>query len=547
MKYKDSLLFTRTSAGAAIAIRESLDSLVASRRASRSAAVTLRGGAVLLMFLFLGLASTPAQSQTTENPEALAPETYRPLPRNPSPRPILPVLPPQPVAPISPSQPPPVTTPLPQQVAPVLPPEPTRPRGGPIVNPEVATRYFVDVTTFGARSDPYFDNTGPIQAAINSICARLKIDNAGPILFFPPGYYVIYQPQQPSTSPALTIPCALEMQGAWTLGGAQFAELSQGSWIQVSMGPNPNSAPAIMVNKVGPILRHLTIDGGNQAVALYGVAPTVFEDVCLAAQPTGLPDNTPLKVTDSFWVWFKGGCLQASLGIPVAMFTAEIIPDFPQAEPLVGLIYFSDMITAGGGFQYIQRTPPTVGVGGNFVFRNISMEDANDVFEISQTCVDCTNWEFNALTFDAVGTDDSACPSCSIVNINAPDVIVSGIVISNSFAGNAGEGRAITVNAGGLREYSIAGCTTQCATGTIGPNGAPLWNYSGKVTLANGSDTVEFAPVIFLFAPPVCVVNDETRLNGAMIKTTLSAMTITGGPSDVVDYACFNHDPYPVR
>jgi Pectate lyase superfamily protein len=547
MKYQRSLLFTTTAARAAIAVREILDFHVASRRASRNAAVTLRGGAVLLMFLFCGLASTLAQSQSTEGPQPLAGETYRPLPRNPVPRPILPVLPAQPVAPASPAQPSPLNTPLPQPVAPVLPPEPVLPAEGPIGNPEVATRYFVDVTTFGARSDPYFDNTGAIQAAINSICARINTDTARSILFFPPGYYVIYQPQQPSTSPALTIPCSLEMQGAWTIGGAQWALLAHGSEIEVHMGANPNGAAAILINQVGPILRNLTIEGGNQAVALYGVAPTVFENVCLDAQATGLPDNTPLKVTDSFWVWFKGGCLQAPLGVPVAMFTAEIIPDFPQAEQQAGLVYFSDMVTTGDGFKYIQRARGNVGDSGVFVFRNISMENATDVFEISQTCVDCANWEINALTFDNVGADDSACVSCSVVNMNAADGIVSGIVISNSYAGNGGDGRAITVNAGRLVEYSIAGCRTACVTAAIGANGVPLWTYSGKVTLADGSDTVQFFPVLFIFAPPVCVVNDETTLNGAMITTTLSAMTITGGPSDVVDYACFNNEPYPVR
>jgi hypothetical protein len=534
-KYRGSFRFTRTSGEAAIAVREILE---ASARDSRSAAVTLRGGAVLLMFLFLGLASTRAQSQSTENPESLAPEAYRPLPRSPVPRPILPVLPTQPVAP-SPSQPSPVTTPLPQPVAPVLPPEPILPPEGPIGNPELATRYFVDVTTFGAKSDPYFDNTGPIQAAVDSICALQAIDTPRSILWFPPGYYAIYQPQLPSTSPALTIPCGLEARGAWTIGGAQFALLAHGSEIVVQRGPNPNGAPAIMINKVGPILKNLLIAGVNQAVALYGVAPTVFEDVCFTAQATGLPDNTPLKVTDSFWVWFKGGCLQSPAGVPVAIFTAEVIPDFLQAEPLDGLVFFADLITTGDGFKYIQRTPETVGDAGNFVFRNISMENGTDVFEISQTCVNCVNWEINALTFDSVGTDDSACVSCSVVNMNAADGIVSGIVISNSFAGNGGEGRAITVNAGRLVDYSIAGCRTACVTDSMGPNGAPLWDYSGKVTLVNGSDTVEFAPVLFIFAPPICVVNDETTTNGAKIITTLTAMTITGGPSDVVDYACF--------
>lgn len=546
MKYRGSLLFTRTSAGAAIAIREIPDFLVASRCASRSAAVTLRGGAVVLMFLFSCLASTPAQSQSPEKPEALPTEPYRPIPRDPLPRPILPVLPAQPAAPVPPSQPPPVATPLPQPVPPVLPPEPILPPEPPITNPEVATRYFVDVTTFGAKSDPYFDNTPAIQAAINTICPGIEKGYPKPILWFPPGYYVIYQPQMPSTSSPLTIPCPLEVQGAYNFGGAAFSQMSHGSELVTQMGANPNAAAAITVVNSGMIMRNMTIVGANQAVALYSVAPTIFEDVCLTSQATGLPDNTPLKVTDSFWVWYKGGCLQSGPGIPTAIFTAEAIPAIPQAERLAGLVYLSDLITAGDGFKYIQRVPNNGSPSGNMVFRNISMEDANDAFDISETCTGCNNWEMQALTFDHVDTDDSLCANCSLVNMNAPNGILTGLVINHGFAGGGGQGRALTVNAGRVMEYTVAGCNG-CVNAAMGPNEVPLWNYSGKVTLVDGSATVEFAPVLFEFAPPVCVVNDETTLKGAMITTTLTTMTITGGPSDIVDYACFRDDPYPVN
>ena len=131
-------------------------------------------------------------------------------------------------------------------------------------------------------------------------------DRIKPVLFFPPGYYVVHQPQVPSTSSPLSVPCYLEMEGAYTPGGAAFATMAHGSQIAHFMGPNPNAAATITYNIAGPILRHMTIIGAIMFLALYGVAPSEFEDVCLSSQVTGLPDRTPLKVTDSFWVWYKG-------------------------------------------------------------------------------------------------------------------------------------------------------------------------------------------------------------------------------------------------
>ena len=47
------------------------------------------------------------------------------------------------------------------------------------------------------------------------------------------------------------------------------------------------------------------------------------------------------------------------------------------------------------GFKYIERV--WLDVPGNFVFRNITMEDAGDVFAISQTCTSCDNWVITSL------------------------------------------------------------------------------------------------------------------------------------------------------
>jgi Pectate lyase superfamily protein len=484
----------------------------------------LRGGLALSMILFGCLSSALAQTRTND-----------PQPQLHRSRPI-----------ISES-----ASPLPQQIPPYLPPESSPPAEGRITNPEVAFRYYIDVTTYGAKSELYFDNTAAFQAAINAACTSTTFSRLKPILYFPPGYYVIFQPQLPLTNSPLNIPCTLEMEGAYTNGGAQFSIMSQGSWLQTQPGLNPNAAAVMTFNSITggvtalPVIRNLTIVGFNQAVAVYNAAPAIFENVCLTVFDSGMPDNTPLKVTDSFWLWYKGGCLQSAVGVPTAIFSAEM--NQPRSEQLDGLIYMSDLITAGGGFEYIQRAPQNFGLAGNFVFRNITMEDAGDVFAISQTCTNCNNWWITSVVLDHVAASDSACFSCSVVNMNAPDGMLTGLVINQDSAGNRGLGRAITVNAGRLAYYNIAGCNGECVTATTDGNGDPIFKYAGKVTLAGGAKTVLFAPITFELGAPVCVVNDENPMGVAHITTTQTSMTIiASGQSDVVDYSCFPDDPYPI-
>jgi hypothetical protein len=68
-----------------------------------------------------------------------------------------------------------------------------------------------------------------------------------------------------------------------------------------------------------------------------------------------------LKITNSFWFFMDGGCLQTlSMTIPVAMFTGET--PIAGENPLVGLVYFTNIQGSGGGMQYIQRVN-TTGIG----------------------------------------------------------------------------------------------------------------------------------------------------------------------------------------
>ena len=433
---------------------------------------------------------------------------------------------------------------------PPLPPEVIIPAGPPILNPEVKARYYINVADYGAQTGLAFDNTAAIQAALNAACNPAFTNvyyAARPILFFPPGLFQIYQTQLPSTNSPLIVTCTVEIEGSGYTTGAQFSVLAPGSWIYVNPGPQPNAAAAItFTSEVNPIIRSILIAGVNQAVAVYNVTPSLFENVCLSALTTGMPDNTPLKVTDSFWFWYKGGCLQTySVDVPVAIFTAEELPNIPDARRLDGLVYLSDLITTAGGFKYIQRAPQNGPLAGNFVFRNITMEQAPDVLEISQTCTGCAGWRMSSLTFDNVATADSNCATCSVLNMNAPDLVLSGVLIHHSYAGQ-GAGRAITVNSGLLEDHYVDFCAYTCSNAVLDANGDPVWNYSGEVKLSGGTTTLQFAPVAFYGNPPVCIPNDETSINGAKITTTVFSMTITGGMSDVVDYACFFNNPLPI-
>jgi hypothetical protein len=71
----------------------------------------------------------------------------------------------------------------------------------------------------------------------------------------------------------------------------------------------------------------------------YTTYENVLHNVCLTTTVTGRPDNTPLKITNTFWFFMDDGCLQAGSGtLPVALLTGEASID--GEAPLVGLAYF---------------------------------------------------------------------------------------------------------------------------------------------------------------------------------------------------------------
>src|SRR5271167_4189985 len=160
----------------------------------------------------------------------------------------------------------------------------------------------VDVTAFGAKGDGVTDDTAAIQAAITAVCNSYPQANAGGSIFFPPGIYVLTQPQLPSTAAVFPLPCGgLHFVGgngtSSSTGAAQFNRAPQVRLVVNNVGSSPNGAAVFSMTYPVTLntFENLTINGQNQAMSLYDSGQDVLHNVCLVADATGKADNAPLK------------------------------------------------------------------------------------------------------------------------------------------------------------------------------------------------------------------------------------------------------------
>ena len=379
--------------------------------------------------------------------------------------------------------------------------------------------YLIDVRTYGAEGDGRTDDTIAIQKAINLACLP---EGSGEV-YFPPGLYLVSQKQNPAaaTVPDLNIPSSCS--GLHFLGGnksnrrswPQFAQAPQ-AIIQAAPGPDPNGAPIFLLEQGAEPgatqggqqskFENLAINGYNEAVWVLSAVNERFKNCALSVQTTGLPDNTALKVTDTFWFYFTDGSLQTeSAAVPVAMFTGESYSF--ETSPSVGLVTFRDVITTGGQFFYDQRQS-TANQPGNFIFDNVTMEQGgsgNAFFYIKcEVGSVCNLWGPLMALNDSVDDGNPGAPFLEISGFNLLDV---HLVNAQTNAGHAIQvdsathvyncmisgGVDSTRNAVTSSGKTISGCTQTNADGgldIIGPHSFQNNNdYNTFFTAVDGNES----------------------------------------------------------
>ncbi|HVB87455.1 MAG TPA: glycosyl hydrolase family 28-related protein [Candidatus Dormibacteraeota bacterium] len=320
-------------------------------------------------------------------------------------------------------------------------------------------RPFIDVTAYGAQGNGSTDDTAAIQAAISAACAL----STRPTVYFPYGAYLVTQTQNPSTAPIFTTCSELHIEGSSTGGGAQFLSAPE-TQILVSPGASPNAAPvfsfAVPQNSV--TVENMAIGGYNQAVYVSS-ANVRFQNTCLTVgSPTGMADNTPLKIADTIWLWFEGGCLQTqSASIPDVILTTD------NTSATVGLFYFENSVWSGGGVQYLGRTNSISNIVGNFWFRGITLENcAGDFFNLSANAG--VNTTVSGVDLDGITMSDCS-GNGALVNFSIPNALFSGVSVNHSLSPGGG---AIKMSAGTLDQAVVKGCDFACSDA--------VWNVSGK-------------------------------------------------------------------
>lgn len=357
-------------------------------------------------------------------------------------------------------------------------------------------RPWVDVTAppYNAKGDGVTDDTASIQAAINAACTT------GGSLNFPPGTYNLTQPQVPSTSPVLVIPCGfLHLLGGNSVPGSAASGSSAPSVALkvATFGAAPNAAPVFGLGygynggayvNGGITFENLNILGYNQAVGIFAANKTNFKNDSLTVNPHGQPDNTPLKITNAFEIYMDNTTLNTSGAIPVSIWTAET-PTGHGDSPSMGIIEIRNSVWSGGlGVSYIQRAPNNGPDSGDWYISNVVLEDmGNSFLTLTNTSGGGNTMSLAGIHLDHVQQADcSVCTGGALLAFNGQSGDnLSGIRIEQS-AGLTTAAPLIKMASGtSISNYYTDWCADSvCSLGVLDANGNTVGN--GQVQDAGG-------------------------------------------------------------
>jgi hypothetical protein len=270
------------------------------------------------------------------------------------------------------------------------------------------------------KGDGVTDDTVALSNAIATTCAK------GGSLWLPPPS-VAYKVTRTLPTPGPQC-MGLHVIGGNSAGRQQLDQFSFAPMVPIQM--DAQFAGPIFELTSYITLENLDIKGYNQAVYIRDTIDVSFRNVCMSAiGNTGMRDNTPLKITNSFWMWFKGGCLMinGSGTTPIVIMSGE--ESMNGEAPLDGLITIEDVVAAGGGMKYIQRVTQW-GTAGNLVFRNITIEDIQTDILSMTTENGARFGEFEAITFDHVTTTDGV--PVAVLSTHDPSLTVKGLFLNQS-------------------------------------------------------------------------------------------------------------------
>jgi len=345
----------------------------------------------------------------------------------------------------------------------------------------------VDATAYGADPTGSTDSTTALTNAAAAAC------NAGSTLFIPPGTYSLTQPQSPSTSAVIPIPCAhIHITALGDQGTAQSEQPPQAKLVVSNLGSSPNATAVFAfkypTNSGDITIENIQVSGFNQAISFYAITDIVLNNVCATAQSTTLTDNVPLKVTNVSWLRMTGGCLNSGgSSLPMALFTGEA--PLASEAPAVSYAQMEHVRGSGGNFQYLQRVNTSGSVPGYFVFNDVTpLNSTTDFFTVINTTGHMGQTalpQFGPIFFLNTSMP-GATGSGALINFNSSGSYLAGVHALNSSASQ----QVVPLVAVRMTAGSLQDCHVDGAVGALVEDGSGNPAGSCSIETRGGLDFI---------------------------------------------------------